>query len=125
MFTSLHSFGGKSWIKIGKGSFYEILYRHWSDFAHAGGAFNNISKLNGVGISTKPVRCPEGIEQACNFAWQISFETVMNVVRAFASEEWPKFQQRYINELRPRLMEILTKKIINIHWENSTMPPTS
>jgi hypothetical protein len=109
-------------LQVGKGSAYEILYRHWSDFAHAGGAFDNISKGNGIGIAIKPVRCPEGVEQVCNFAWQISFETVMNVVKAFAPDEWPVFQQRYVNDLRPRLMEILTKKIININWES---PPTS
>jgi hypothetical protein len=120
-------FGGPSDLRklalqVGKGSSYEILYRHWSDFAHASGAFNNISKGSVAGVAIKPVRCPEGIEQVCNFAAQISIETVMSVVKAVVSDMWPHFQQRYINDLRPRLGEILTRKIIKINWEP---PPTS
>lgn len=53
-------------LQIGKGSTYEILYRHWSDFAHAGGAFNNISKWDGIEILITPIRCAEGIETRVN-----------------------------------------------------------
>src|SRR4051812_8565162 len=81
-------------VQVGKGAYYEILYRHWSDFAHAGGAFDRVSEGRGDGISVTPVRCPEGIEQACSFACQTCVETVMSVLRAFAPEAWPGFRQR-------------------------------
>jgi hypothetical protein len=115
-------FGGPSDLRglslqIGKGSFYEILYRHWSDYAHAGGAFSNISKGSGVGVTVKPIRCPEGIEQACNFAYQICVETVAESLKALAAEEWPSFQQRIVKELRQRAIEVATKKLFNICWE--------
>ena len=97
-------------LQIGKGSYYEILYRHWSDFAHAGGAFNNISKGSSGEALIKPVRCPDGVEQACNFACQISMETVFNLVKVFAADEWPNFQQKYFNEIRPRLEEHAVKR---------------
>lgn len=103
-------------LQIGKGSFYEILYRHWSDFAHAGSAFSNISKGSGIGVAVKPVRCPEGIEQACTFAHQICVETIAECLKAMASGEWPTFQQRIVKELRQRAGELATKKFLNINW---------
>jgi hypothetical protein len=109
-------------LQIGKGSYYEILYRQWSDFAHAGGAFKAIRKGSGVGVSVRPVRCPEGIEQVCNFAYQICVETIMSVLKGVAADEWPKFQERINKELRSRALELATKKLIKINWE---APPTS
>jgi hypothetical protein len=104
-------------LQVGKGSYYEILYRQWSDFAHAGGAFNTISKGNGVAVSIRPVRCPEGLEQVCNFAYQICVETIMGVLNAVATDDWPNFQQRIVKELRARAIEVATKKLIKINWE--------
>lgn len=120
-------FGGPSDLRalslqIGKGSFYEILYRHWSDFAHAGGAFSTVSKGAVVGVTIKPIRCPEGVEQACTFAYQICVETVAETLKALASEEWPTFQQRIVKELRQRAGELATKKLFKINWET---PPTT
>jgi hypothetical protein len=103
-------------LQVGKGVMYEVLYRHWSDFAHAGGAFSNISKGASGGVVMEPVRSPEGIEHVCNLACSICLETVMTVVQRFASDEWPKFQQRYIIELRPRHMHLLTNKVVKINW---------
>jgi hypothetical protein len=121
-------FGGPSDLRgvslqIGKASFYEILYRHWSDFAHAGGAFSNIGKGSSIGVTIKPVRCPEGIEQACTFAYQICVETVAECLKAMASDEWPAFQQRIVKELRQRAGELATKKLFKINWETRPSSP--
>jgi hypothetical protein len=108
-------------LRVGKGTMYEILYRHWSDFTHAGGAFGNISADANGGVAVEPVRSPEGIERICNLACSICTDTVMAVVQKFASDEWPKFQQRYIAELRPRHIELLKNKVVTINWESK--PP--
>ncbi len=84
---------------------------------------NTVSKEDRVAVRVKPVRCPEGIEQACTFAYQICFETVMSCINGMARGEWPSFQQRIVQELRQRALELATKKLLNIRWESRPDDP--
>jgi hypothetical protein len=112
-------FGGPSDMRklaldIGRGSFYEILYRPWSDFTHAEGVFGNISQGADDDVLMKPVRSPKGIEQACNFACHFCLETVRSVLLAFAPDEWLRFERRYSAELRARHVEVTNNEIFKI-----------
>jgi hypothetical protein len=109
-------------VKIGKGALYEILYREWSEFAHAVGAFDSISEGTGGRFEMQPIRVPKGIEEVCTIASDICVETVMTVVKKFASDELPKFEQRFSSEFRAKKMELLTTKVLKINWEEPPMP---
>jgi hypothetical protein len=99
-------------LRIGHGGYYEILYRGWATFAHAGGGFDSVRWKEGVGPAIRPVRFPENVERPCGLAYLFCLQTVATVMKALAPTELPTFRARVKSQLGPRMKELLRDKVL-------------
>jgi hypothetical protein len=94
-----------------RGGVYEVLYRDWSEFIHASGGMKNVARGSDGNPTVRPIRHPEGIEQACQFAYVTCGEAAQAVVQKYDAAGWTKWNERLQREFGTRLPEMMYPKI--------------
>ena len=105
-------------IKVGLPAMYEFLYRYWSNEVHAGSAMEAIGKKDGDTV-IRPIRHPEELQSAVNFAAQFSLLLAMKLVGFYAPTKLPEMRSRYIDNIRQRSLELASKKVVIAPWKDS------
>jgi hypothetical protein len=103
---------------IGFRSWYEILYRDWSDAVHAGDAFDNVS-ITGEGKTVvRPLRHPEGLQRVASFAGSMCLETSKQLLRAYAPGKLAELRADYTANLRQRYRQLgSVDELIDAPWK--------
>lgn len=99
------------------GSFYEALYRVWSENVHGTGGMDSIAPSDEEGMnSVRPIRHPSGLESACGFAAQFAISATHKIVMAYAPEQAGRFQTTYRNNLSTRYRLVARGGLIKCPW---------
>lgn len=107
-------------IRHQMGSFYESLYRAWSENVHGTGGMDSIGPSEEEGINAvRPIRHPSGLESACGFAAQFAITATHKLVMAYAPEQATAFQTRYRTHLGPRYKEVVRGGLIRCPWRGA------
>jgi len=102
------------------GSFYETLYRGWSESVHGTGGMDSIGPSEEDGLNTvKPVRHPSGLESACGFAAQFSIAATQKLVKAYAPEQAGAFEITYRTRLASRYNTVVRGGLIRCPWRGA------
>jgi hypothetical protein len=99
---------------------YELLYRYWSNEVHAGSAMGAIGQKDGEAV-IRPIRHPEELQSAVQFASQFSLLLAMKVVGVYDPEKLADLRKTYIDQLRGRSLELAQKKVIVAPWRDSSI----
>jgi Family of unknown function (DUF5677) len=101
-----------------RGAMYELLYRPWSDTVHASNGFENVGLTDEGHAVFRPIRHPDGLQQAVSLAGSLSFATASLLLAAYAPDEQARFRSVYLTHLRSRHLELVSgKEIIIAPWK--------
>lgn len=118
-------FGGPTSVqalatKVGLPAMYEFLYRYWSNEVHAGSAMEAIGLMDGETV-IRPIRHPEELQQAVNFAGHFGLALARKLVEVYEPEKMADLRSRYIDKIRQRAAELRQGKIINAPWRDAVV----
>ena len=85
---------------------------------HAGSAMEAIGKKDGDTV-IRPIRHPEELQQAVNFAGHFSLALAMKIVEVYEPAKMPDLRSRYIDKIQQRALELRDTKIINAAWTDA------
>jgi hypothetical protein len=107
-------------IRHQMGSFYESLYRTWSENVHGTGGMDSIGPSEEEGANAiRPIRHPSGLESACGFAAQFTITATQKLVKAYAPEQASAFEAKYRTSLAPRYRTVVKGGLIRCPWRGA------
>ena len=84
-------------------SFYEVLYRPWSNVSHGEAALKRISGRAGDGLILDPIRSPAKLPEHCLHACQLTTGLVLTLVDKLVPQLREELRHWYINDMKPAL----------------------
>ena len=118
-------FGGPTTVqalatKVGLAAMYEFLYRYWSNEVHAGSAMEALGVMDGETV-VRPIRHPEELQQAVNFAGHFSLALARRIVEAYEPAKMADLRTRYTDRIHQRATELRLGRIINAPWRDAVV----
>ena len=102
------------------GSFYEVLYRGWSESVHGTSGMDSIGASEEEGMNAvRPIRHPSGLEAACGFAAQFAITATQKLVMTYAVEQARAFEKMYRTRLAPRYRAVVRGGLIRCPWRGA------
>lgn len=106
------------------GAAYEGLYRSWSDIIHAGSGLKHVGPSDRPGaIAIRPIRHPDGLENACVFAATFCLTTARILVQTYSPGELERFGIKYVEQIRNRYQQLQQGNLINAPWRSDRLQP--
>ncbi len=106
------------------GASYEGLYRSWSDIIHAGSGLKHVGPSDRPGaIAIRPIRHPDGLENACVFAATFCLTTARTLVQTYSPGETDQFRRQYMEHIRDRYQQLQQGNLINAPWRSDRLQP--
>jgi hypothetical protein len=104
-------------IRGGALAMYEFLYRAWSNEVHAGSALDAIGQKDGATV-IRPIRHPEELQSAVNFAGHFSLALAKKIVVAYQPAKMTELRTLYVDNIRKRATELREGKVVTAPWRD-------
>jgi hypothetical protein len=93
-------------IALGRGGWYEIFYRSWSDTGHAGDVFGALTTLSNGTIAMKGLRFPDQLDVLTLMTLSVMRIGLVYVVDSILPTEAKSFME-FGRDIRPRDLELM------------------